>query len=65
VPNPSRTSAWPPCETWQRTVFGQSGFATDPTKNTGFSDPDLTQDEGGRVYDTGIDLANDAIVRIG
>src|SRR3954463_14596768 len=24
--------------TWQRTVFGQTGFATDPTKNTGFSD---------------------------
>jgi hypothetical protein len=47
--------------TWQRTVFGQTGFATDPTKNTGFSDPDLTQDEGGRVYDTGIDLANDAL----
>src|SRR4051812_4847633 len=48
-------------KTWQRTVFGQTGFATDPSKNTGFSDPDLTQDEGGRVYDTGIDLANDAI----
>jgi hypothetical protein len=47
--------------TWQRTVFGQTGFATDPSKNTGFSDPDLTQDEGGRVYDTGIDLANDAL----
>jgi hypothetical protein len=48
-------------KTWQRMVFGQTGFATDPTKNTGFSDPDLTQDEGGRVYDTGIDLANDAL----
>src|SRR4051794_9708343 len=48
-------------KTWQRSVFGQTGFATDPTKNTGFSDPDLTQDEGGRVYDTGINLANDAI----
>src|SRR4051794_15491804 len=48
-------------KTWQRTVFGQTGFSTDPTKNTGFSDPDLTQDEGGRVYDTGIDLANDAL----
>src|SRR5258705_3151004 len=46
---------------WTRTVFGQTGFATDPAKNTGFSDPDLTQDEGGRVYDTGIDLANDAL----
>jgi hypothetical protein len=48
-------------KTWQRTVFNQTGFATDPTKNTGFSDPDLTQDEGGRVYDTGINLANDAL----
>src|SRR3954465_9785242 len=48
-------------KTWTRSVFGQTGFATDPSKNTGFSDPDLTQDEGGRVYDTGIDLANDAI----
>jgi hypothetical protein len=48
-------------KTWQRSVFGQTGFSTDPTKNTGFSDPDLTQDEGGRIYDTGIDLANDAI----
>ncbi|MFL6066390.1 MAG: hypothetical protein ACJ74N_01500 [Gaiellaceae bacterium] len=28
---------------------------------TGFSDPDLTQDAGGRVYNTGIDLANDAL----
>jgi hypothetical protein len=28
---------------------------------TGFSDPDLTQDAGGRVYTTGIDLANDAV----
>ncbi|HEX6715366.1 MAG TPA: hypothetical protein VF066_18385, partial [Thermoleophilaceae bacterium] len=48
-------------KSWTRTVFGQTGFATDPSKNTGFSDPDLTQDEGGRVYDTGIDLANDAL----
>ena len=47
--------------TWQRVDFSQSGFRTDPTKNTGFSDPDLTQDEGGRLYNTGIDLANDAI----
>lgn len=27
----------------------------------GFSDPDLTRDSGGRAYDTGIDLANDAL----
>src|SRR6476469_9839340 len=36
-------------KSWKRTVFGQTGLATDPTKNTGFSDPELTQDEGGRV----------------
>ena len=28
---------------------------------TGFSDPDLTEDAGGSVYDTGIDLANDSV----
>ncbi len=32
-----------------------------PTNDTGFSDPDLTQDESGLVYNTGIDLANDAL----
>ena len=46
--------------TWKRNDFG-GGFSTDPTKNTGFSDPDLTQDAGGRIYNTGIDLANDAL----
>src|SRR5439155_20841437 len=29
--------------------------------NTGFSDPDLTLDAGGRLYNTGIDLVNDAL----
>jgi LPXTG-motif cell wall-anchored protein len=28
---------------------------------TGFSDPDLTEDAGGNIYDTGIDLANEAV----
>jgi hypothetical protein len=28
---------------------------------TGFSDPDLTEDTAGTVYDTGIDLANEAL----
>lgn len=28
---------------------------------TGFSDPSLTEDEGGLIYNTGIDLANDAV----
>jgi hypothetical protein len=39
--------------TWQPR---NEGFA-----NAGFSDPDLTQDAGGSVYDTGIDLVNDAL----
>jgi hypothetical protein len=50
--------------TFTRNDFG-GGFATDPTKNTGFSDPDLTQDDGGRIYDTGINLANDALFSSG
>jgi hypothetical protein len=46
---------------WQRLNYLGTGFFTNPAENTGFSDPDLTQDAGGRVYDTGIDLANDAV----
>ena len=46
---------------WNRVDLAGTGFASDPSKNQGFSDPDLTQDDGGRVYDTGIDLANDAL----
>ena len=46
--------------TWHR-VSVPGGFQTSPAQNTGFSDPDLTQDEGGRVYDTGIDLVNDSL----
>ena len=38
-----------------------TGFEANPSTNTGFSDPDLTQDAGGRVYNTGIDLVNDAL----
>src|SRR5256885_5884449 len=45
---------------WQRVVF-PAGFSTNPAENTGFSDPDLTIDPGGRVYNTGIDLVNDAL----
>jgi hypothetical protein len=44
---------------WQRT--GVAGASADPTKSAGFSDPDLTIDEGGRIYNTGIDLVNDSI----
>src|SRR4051794_8029405 len=48
-------------KTWVPVNFNGTGFATDPSHNVGFSDPDLTYDEGGRVYNTGIDLANDAL----
>jgi hypothetical protein len=46
--------------TWQR-VNELAGFFTNPLINTGFSDPDLTQDDAGNIYNTGIDLANDAL----
>jgi len=48
-------------KTWVRTDLSGTGFEANPSNNTGFSDPDLTQDDGGRVYNTGIDLANDAL----
>jgi hypothetical protein len=38
-----------------------TGFTQPPPQNTGFSDPDLTQDAGGRIYNTGINLANDSL----
>ena len=50
---------------WKATDFDSTGFPTDPTKNSGFSDPDLTQDDGGRVYNTGINLVNDALFSSG
>ena len=42
---------------WQRLT----SFEDYPPQYTGFSDPDLTLDAGGRVYNTGIDLVNDAL----
>jgi hypothetical protein len=50
---------------WQRVNLDGTGFEANPTTNTGFSDPDLTQDDAGRVYDTGIDLVNDALFSSG
>jgi hypothetical protein len=44
-------------QTWQVVPFGTK---TNPMA-TGFSDPDLTQDDAGNIYNTGIDLANDAL----
>jgi hypothetical protein len=46
---------------WQVVDYMGSGFFSSPHYNTGFSDPDLTLDEAGNVYDTGIDLGNDAL----
>src|SRR5438132_4451486 len=46
---------------WFRDRYLGSPCPTNPAINTGFSDPDLTQDAGGRVYRTGIDLVNDAL----
>jgi hypothetical protein len=46
---------------WTMVNFAGTGFTSNPATNTGFSDPDLTLDAGGRLYDTGIDLANDAL----
>jgi hypothetical protein len=51
--------------TWSRLDFMGTGFTTDPTKNTGFSDPDFAEDAGGRIYNTGINLANDALFSSG
>ncbi len=48
-------------KSWTRDDYAGTGFSTPPAQNQGFSDPDLTQDAGGRVYNTGIDLANDAL----
>jgi len=48
--------------TWYSTDGGKSW--TESLSNplaTGFSDPSLTEDEGNVIYNTGIDLANDAI----
>ena len=54
---------------WRSTDDGRSfqrvdyagGVTTDPSKNSGFSDPDFTEDAGGRIYNTGINLVNDAL----
>lgn len=48
-------------KTWQRVNLDGTGFFTNPLYNSGFSDPDLTADEGGVIYNTGINLANDSL----
>jgi len=47
---------------WQRADFNGTGFFTNPTQNSGFSDPDITQDGDGNVYIAGINLVNDSLV---
>ncbi|MEA2646795.1 MAG: hypothetical protein QOE92_1878 [Chloroflexota bacterium] len=51
--------------TWQPVSLFGTGITQPPNQNTGFSDPDLTEDEGGRIYNTGINLANDALFSSG
>jgi hypothetical protein len=46
---------------WQRTTVGPNGVGPTSPFGLGFSDPDWTTDEGGWLYNTGIDLANDAV----
>jgi hypothetical protein len=46
---------------WYRARYLGTPCPQNPAQNTGFSDPDLTIDAGGRLYNTGIDLANDAL----
>jgi hypothetical protein len=46
---------------WYRDSYLDTPCPSSPTINTGFSDPDLTIDASGRVYNTGIDLVNDAL----
>ena len=46
---------------WQRSNFAGTGFTQNPAQNSGFSDPDLSQDDGGRIYNTGINLASQAL----
>ncbi len=46
---------------WYRDRYLGTPCPTSPTNNNGFSDPDLTQDAGGRVYNTGINLVNDSL----
>ena len=49
-------------KSWQRANFNGTGFFTNPAQNSGFSDPDITQDGDGNVYIAGINLANDSLV---
>jgi hypothetical protein len=47
--------------TWQFKGIAGQGFGPHTPQSTGFSDPDLVMDQGGRIYDVEIDLANNAV----
>ena len=48
-------------KTWDYIGLGGISFGPHTPQSTGFSDPDLAIDQGGRIYDVEIDLANDAV----
>ena len=48
-------------QTWTQSTVGPNGVGPTSPFGLGFSDPDLTVDESGILYNTGIDLANDAV----
>ena len=64
-PNPARVP--PECYSnhvwiWTSKDHGKTWQPSDEgLSNTGFSDPDLSIDEAGNIYDTGINLVNDTV----
>lgn len=48
-------------KTWKRVGLADSGHGPHTLTSTGFSDPDLTMDAGGRIYNVEIDLVNDGV----
>jgi hypothetical protein len=47
--------------TWKYVGFYAQSFGPHTLTSSGFSDPDYAMDAGGRIYNTEIDLANDAV----
>ena len=56
----NQVNIWTSSDNGRRWSLVPFGTHTNPFA-TGFSDPDLTQDANGNIYNTGIDLANDAL----
>jgi hypothetical protein len=48
-------------KSWQYVGFAGQPAGPHSLTSTGFSDPDLTMDASGRIYNTEIDLANDSV----